>query len=331
MSKLDKNEVLSVISDIEKKFGTGSIIKLSDRPTDAPHISTGSIGLDSALGIGGLPYGRIVEIYGDTGTGKSGITLSAIANAQRAGKRCAVIDTEHALDPAYAELLGVDVNELFISQPDDGDSALEICEMLIKSNKFGLVVVDSVAGLVPRRELDGDFGDANVGVMAKMMAQAMRKFAGAANKSHTCIVFTNQIRDNIGAFGYADTSITTGGKSLKFFASVRIELKRMQQVKTGDDVTGHKVKATVKKNKLAAPFKTAEYEITYNQNAVKLNEIADLGVEYKFIEKTGAWFSVNEQRFQGKDKLRTYLSENPNVADELEKKIRGFLGVLDAE
>lgn len=278
-----------------------------------------------------MPYGRIVEIYGDTGTGKSGITLSTIANAQKDGKRCAIIDTEHALDPNYAKLLGVDIDELFISQPDTGDDALSICEELVKSGMFGVVVVDSVAGLVPKRELDGDFGDANVGVMAKLMAQAMRKLSPTTNRSNTCLVFTNQIRDNIGAFGYADTSVTTGGKSLKFFASVRIELKRMQQVKDGDDIVGHRVKATVKKNKLAAPFKIADYEITYNQNAVKLNELVDLGTEYKFIEKSGSWFTVNEQRFQGKDKVRTYLTENPSVAEGLEKQIRGFLGVLDEE
>lgn len=323
-----KSDVPAVIAEINKSFGTGSIYKLSERTVvDVPHVSTGSIGLDSALGIGGLPFSRVVEIYGDTGTGKSGITLSAIASAQKQGKKCAIVDTEHALDPAFAELLGVDLDALFVSQPDDGESGLSICELLIKSGEFGIVVVDSVAGLVPRREIDGEFGDANVALLARLMAQAMRKLTGVTNRSKTCLIFTNQLRDNVGAFGYADQSITTGGRSLKFFSSVRIELKRMQQVKNGDDIVGHKVKATVKKNKLAAPFKTAEYEITYGQNSLKINELIDLGTEYKILEKGGAWYTINGERIQGRDNLRTYLTNNPEVVADLETKVRGFLGL----
>lgn len=328
VEKVSNKKELAVLAEIEKKFGKGSIFQLGDRTTTpVDTISTGIIGLDSALGIGGFPRGKIVEIYSDSGCGKSGICLQVIANAQKEGLKCAIIDTEHALDLGVANILGVNVDELCVSQPESGNVALEICEMLVKSGEFGVVVVDSVAGLTPVEEIDGEYGDAVIGRMAKLMNQAMRKMVPSVNSTNTLLIFTNQIRDNIGAFGHAETFVTVGGKALKFFSSVRVQLNRIQQVKDGDVITGHRVKAKVVKNRLAAPFKESNHEITYGQNAVKLNEILELGVEHKFIDKGGAWFTCNGERFQGKEKLKTYLKENPAVTDELEAKIRTELGV----
>lgn len=323
-----KEKDLAVISEIEKRFGTGSIFQLgskSSTPVDV--ISTGIIGLDGALGIGGVPRGKITEFYSDSGCGKSGICLQVIANAQKAGLRCAIVDTEHALDLAVATLLGVDIDQLFVSQPESGNMALEVCEMLVKSGEFGVVIVDSVAGLTPVEEIDGEYGDAVIGRMAKLMNQAMRKMTPSVNSTNTALIFTNQIRDNIGAFGYQETTTTPGGRALKFFSSVRVELKRIQQVKDGDTIVGHRVKCKVVKNRLSAPFRESQHEITYGQNAVKLNEIVELGAEYKVIDKSGSWFTCNGERFQGKEKLKAYLQENPTVADEIEAKIRTELGV----
>jgi len=322
-----KNE-LSVIDELEKKYGKGIIYQLGDKSVAGVDVvSTGIIGLDAALGVGGIPRGKITEIYSDSGCGKSGICLQVIANAQKQGLRCAIIDTEHALDLAVANLLGVDVDSLFVSQPESGNVALEVCEMLIKSGSFGVVVVDSVAGLTPVEEIDGEYGDAVIGRMAKLMNQAMRKMTPSVNEKNVALVFTNQIRDNIGAFGYQETTITPGGKALKFFSSVRVELKRIQQVKDGDNIVGHRVKCKVVKNRLAPPFKESQHEITYGQNAVRLNELVELGAELKLVEKSGSWFTVNSERFQGKEKLKAYLLENPEVSAELEAKIRTELGV----
>ncbi|HNC56732.1 MAG TPA: recombinase RecA, partial [Leptospiraceae bacterium] len=319
---------LDVLLEIEKRFGKGSIFQLgvkSSEPVDV--ISTGIIGLDTALGIGGFPRGKIVELYSESGCGKSGICLQVIANAQKQGLKCAIVDTEHALDLTVANLLGVDVNELYVSQPESGNVALEICEMLVKSGQFGVVIVDSVAGLTPEEEISGEYGDSNIGRMAKLMNQAMRKMIASVNSTNTCLIFTNQIRDNIGAFGHAETFITVGGRALKYFSSVRVQLNRVQQVKDGDVVVGHRVKCKVVKNRLAPPFRESNHEITYGQNAVRFNELVELGVEHKIIDKSGSWMSVNGERFQGKEKLKAYLVQNPQVADEIEGKIRTELGV----
>lgn len=325
---LSNKKELAVLDEIEKKFGKGAIFQLgtkSDIPIDV--ISTGIIGIDAATGIGGFPRGKIIEAYGDSGTGKSGLCLQLIANAQAKGLRCAVIDSEHSLSLDVATMLGVKIDDLFVSQPVSGNESLEICEMLVKSGEFGLVIVDSVAALTPVEEIDGEYGDAIIGRMAKLMNQAMRKMTPAVNSTNTCLVFTNQIRDNLQAFGYGDQFVTPGGKALKFFASMRLEMKRVQQVKDGDNIVGHRVKAKVVKNRLAPPFKETQYEITYGQNAVKLNELVELGAELKFLDKAASWFTINNERFQGKEKLKTYLKDNPQVASELESKIRTELGV----
>ena len=323
-----KDTQLAIINELEKKYGKGIIFQLGSKvSTPVDTISTGIIGLDSALGIGGIPRGKITEIYSDSGCGKSGICLQVITNAQKQGLRCAIIDTEHALDLAVANLLGVNIDELFVSQPESGNVALEVCEMLVKSGEFGVVVVDSVAGLTPVEEINGEYGDAVIGRMAKLMNQAMRKMTPSVNEKNVALIFTNQIRDNIGAFGYQETTITPGGKALKFFSSVRIELKRIQQVKDGDNIVGHRVKCKVVKNRLSSPFRESQHEITYGQNAVRLNELVELGADHKIIEKSGSWFTVGKERFQGKEKLKSYLVDNPDVANELEAKIRTELGV----
>jgi recombination protein RecA len=319
---------LQVINDIEKRFGKGAIFQLgskSSTPVDV--ISTGIIGLDAALGVGGVPRGKITEFYSDSGCGKSGICLQVIANAQKQNLRCAIIDTEHALDLAVATLLGVNIDELFVSQPESGNAALEVCEMLVKSGEFGVVVVDSVAGLTPIEEIDGEYGDAVIGRMAKLMNQAMRKMTPSVNEKNVALIFTNQIRDNIGAFGYQETTTTPGGRALKFFSSVRVELKRIQQVKDGENIVGHRVKCKVVKNRLSAPFRESQHEITYGQNAVKLNELVELGTEHKIIEKSGSWFTCGGERFQGKEKLKTFLSENPELSADIEAQVRTILGV----
>lgn len=323
------SDAKNVVDEIEKRFGKGSIFKFSDKPLeDVPCIPTGIISLDAALGVGGLPKGRIVEIYGDSGTGKSALCLMLIAEAQKLGLKCAFVDAENAIDAQTAELLGVKLDEIYISQPVSGNESLEITEILVKSGQFGVVVVDSVAALVPNEEITADFGDAIIGRQAKLMNQAMRKLVSPVRTTETLLVFTNQIRDNIGAFGYAETTTTTGGRALKFFSSVRLELKRTGQVKDGEDIVGHKVKITAKKNRVAPPFKVAEYEVTYGQNAVKLNELVDLGAEYKIVEKSGSWYSYNGTKIgQGRANARQFLIDNPQVAHEIEQKLRGFLGI----
>lgn len=325
---MDKKKALdSALAQIEKNFGKGSIMKLGQREhLNIEAISTGSISLDMALGIGGLPQGRIIEIYGPESSGKTTLTLSTIAQAQKLGKTCAFIDAEHALDPIYAEKLGVNVNELLISQPDTGEQGLEIADTLTRSGAVDVIVVDSVAALVPKAELEGEMGDSHMGLQARLMSQALRKLTGSISKTNCMVIFINQIRQKIGVmFGNPET--TTGGNALKFYASVRIDIRRIGAIKEKDDVIGSATRVKVVKNKVAPPFKQVEFEIMYGEGISKLGEIVDLGVKANIIEKAGSWFSYNSQRIgQGKENAKEYLRENPKVAEELEAKIRNALG-----
>jgi recombination protein RecA len=320
----DKKRALSMaLSQIEKQFGKGSVMKMGDQPVaKIPTVSTGSLGLDIALGAGGLPYGRIVEIYGPESSGKTTLSLSAIAEAQKQGKTCAFIDAEHALDPIYAEKLGVDIDELLVSQPDTGEQALEICDMLVRSGAVELVVIDSVAALVPKAEIEGEMGDSHMGLAARLMSQALRKLTGNIKRANCCVIFINQIRMKIGVmFGNPET--TTGGNALKFYASVRLDIRRIGAIKKGDEVIGNETRVKVVKNKIAPPFKQAEFDILYNEGISREGEIIDLGVKEDIVEKSGAWYSYNGERIgQGKDNVRAYLKENPETAREIEAKIR---------
>ena len=323
----DKKRALSMaLSQIEKQFGKGSVMKMGDQPiAKIPTVSTGSLGLDIALGAGGLPYGRIVEIYGPESSGKTTLSLSAIAEAQKQGKTCAFIDAEHALDPIYAEKLGVNIDELLVSQPDTGEQALEICDMLVRSGAVELVVIDSVAALVPKAEIEGEMGDSHMGLAARLMSQALRKLTGNIKRANCCVIFINQIRMKIGVvFGNPET--TTGGNALKFYASVRLDIRRIGAIKKGDEVVGNETRVKVVKNKIAPPFKQAEFDILYNEGISREGEIIDLGVKEDIVEKSGAWYSYNGERIgQGKDNVRTFLKENPEIAHEIEAKIRGKL------
>jgi recombination protein RecA len=323
----DKKRALSMaLSQIEKQFGKGSVMKMGDQPiAKIPTVSTGSLGLDIALGAGGLPYGRIVEIYGPESSGKTTLSLSAIAEAQKQGKTCAFIDAEHALDPIYAEKLGVDIDELLVSQPDTGEQALEICDMLVRSGAVELVVIDSVAALVPKAEIEGEMGDSHMGLAARLMSQALRKLTGNIKRANCCVIFINQIRMKIGVmFGNPET--TTGGNALKFYASVRLDIRRIGAIKKGDEVIGNETRVKVVKNKIAPPFKQAEFDILYNEGISREGEIIDLGVKEDIVEKSGAWYSYNGERIgQGKDNVRTFLKENPEITREIEAKIRGKL------
>jgi len=320
----DKKRALSMaLSQIEKQFGKGSVMKMGDQPiAKIPTVSTGSLGLDIALGAGGLPYGRIVEIYGPESSGKTTLSLSAIAEAQKQGKTCAFIDAEHALDPIYAEKLGVDIDELLVSQPDTGEQALEICDMLVRSGAVELVVIDSVAALVPKAEIEGEMGDSHMGLAARLMSQALRKLTGNIKRANCCVIFINQIRMKIGVmFGNPET--TTGGNALKFYASVRLDIRRIGAIKKGDEVIGNETRVKVVKNKIAPPFKQAEFDILYNEGISREGEIIDLGVKEDIIEKSGAWYSYSGDRIgQGKDNVRAYLKENSETAREIEAKIR---------
>lgn len=321
--KEGKSKALGLaLESIEKQFGKGSIMKLGEaHKTNVETTPTGSISLDIALG-GGLPKGRIIEIYGPESSGKTTLTLHAIAEIQKAGGTAAFIDAEHALDPAYAKRLGVDTDNLLISQPDNGEQALEICETLVRSNAVDLVVVDSVAALVPRAEIEGDMGDSHMGLQARLMSQALRKLTGIINRSNTTVIFINQIRMKIGVmFGNPET--TTGGNALKFYASVRLDIRRISQIKQGDDIIGNRTKVKVVKNKIAPPFRTAEFDIMYNEGISKSGDILDLAVEKGIIEKSGAWFAYGEGKIaQGREAAKKYLEENPKVMSEVEKKIR---------
>jgi recombination protein RecA len=312
----------AALAQIDKQFGKGSVMRLNpDEITNHPAISTGSVKLDLALGIGGLPRGRVVEIYGPESSGKTTMTLQVIAEAQKLGETCAFIDAEHALDPQYASKLGVNLNELLVSQPDNGEQALEIAESLVSSGAVSVVVIDSVAALTPKAELEGDMGDSLPGLQARLMSQALRKLTGTIKRTNCLVIFINQIRMKIGVmFGNPET--TTGGNALKFYASVRMDIRRIGAIKDKEEVVGNETRIKVVKNKMAPPFREAVVEILYGEGVNRAGEILDLAIESKLAEKAGAWFTVNGNRFQGREQARTYLIENPAVANELEKKIR---------
>ncbi|AXV64426.1 MULTISPECIES: recombinase RecA [Pseudoalteromonas] len=316
----------AALSQIERQFGKGSIMKLGDnKALDIEAISTGSLGIDIALGIGGLPAGRIVEVYGPESSGKTTLTLQVIAEAQKQGKTCAFVDAEHALDPVYAQKLGVNIDELLVSQPDTGEQALEICDMLVRSSAVDVVIVDSVAALTPKAEIEGDMGDSHMGLQARLMSQALRKLTGNIKRSNTLCIFINQIRMKIGVmFGNPET--TTGGNALKFYASVRIDIRRIGSVKEGDEVVGNETRVKIVKNKVAPPFKQAEFIIMYGEGISKHGELIDLGVKHKIVEKSGAWYSYNGNKVgQGKANSIKFLKDNPEIADEIEGKLREML------
>ena len=325
----DKSKALAAaLAQIEKQFGKGSIMKMdgSHQDENLEVISTGSLGVDLALGVGGLPRGRIVEIFGPESSGKTTLCLETIAQCQKNGGVCAFIDAENAFDPIYARKLGVKVEELMVSQPDTGEQALEICDMLVRSGGVDMVVIDSVAALVPKAEIEGDMGDSHVGLQARLMSQALRKLTGHSKKTNTLVVFINQIRMKIGVmFGSPET--TTGGNALKFYASVRLDIRRTGQIKKGDDVIGNETKVKVIKNKVAPPFRQAEFDILYGEGVSWEGELIDLGVKYDIVEKSGAWYSYNGAKIgQGKDNVRVWLKENPDVANEIDSKIRTAAG-----
>ena len=324
----DRAKTLDVtISQIERQFGKGSIMKLGEGVSvgEIGTISTGSIGLDHALGVGGVPRGRVVEVYGPESSGKTTLVLHIIANAQKNGGLAAFVDAEHALDPSYAKKLGVDVDNLLVSQPDTGEQALEIAEMLVRSGAVDIVAIDSVAALVPRAEIEGEMGDAQVGLQARLMSQALRKLTGSISKSRTCVVFVNQIRMKIGVmFGNPET--TSGGRALKFYSSVRMDIRRIGSIKERDQIIGNRTRVKVVKNKVAPPFRDAEFDILYGQGISKEGELLDLGVACDLIEKTGTWYSFDKERLgQGRDNSRKYLKENPDIARKLEDRIREAL------
>jgi len=326
----NKSKALSAaLAQIEKQFGKGSIMKLGEKAIeeDIQVVSTGSLGLDIALGVGGLPRGRVVEIYGPESSGKTTLTLQVIAEMQKLGGTAAFIDAEHALDPQYAQKIGVNVSELLISQPDTGEQALEICDMLVRSGSVDIVVIDSVAALTPKAEIEGEMGDQLPGLQARLMSQALRKLTGNIKRTNTLVVFINQIRMKIGVmFGNPET--TTGGNALKFYASVRLDIRRTGAIKDGEEVVGNETRVKVVKNKVAPPFKEAHFDILYGQGISREGEIIELGVEHKIIEKSGAWYSYKTDRIgQGKDNTRNWLKENPAVAKEIETRVREALGV----
>ncbi|SNS23456.1 recombination protein RecA [Sphingomonas laterariae] len=322
---MDRQKALeAALAQIDRAFGKGSAMKLGSREKiEIEAISTGSLGLDIALGIGGLPRGRIIEIFGPESSGKTTLALHAIAEAQKAGGTAAFVDAEHALDPIYAKKLGVDIDELIVSQPDTGEQALEITDTLIRSNAIDVLVVDSVAALVPRAEIEGEMGDSHVGLQARLMSQALRKITGSINRSRCLVIFINQIRMKIGVM-YGNPETTTGGNALKFYASVRLDIRRTGQIKDRDDIVGNATRVKVVKNKVAPPFKQVEFDIMYGEGVSKVGEILDLGVKAGLVEKSGAWFSYDSIRIgQGRENAKNYLRENPEVATRLEKAIRG--------
>ncbi|PWU44087.1 recombinase RecA [Micromonospora globispora] len=325
----DREKALDLaLAQIDKQFGKGSVMRLGERPVvQTSVIPTGSIALDVALGVGGLPRGRVVEVYGPESSGKTTVALHAVANAQRAGGIAAFVDAEHALDPDYAKALGVDTDALLVSQPDTGEQALEIVDMLVRSGALDIIVIDSVAALVPRAEIEGEMGDSHVGLQARLMSQALRKITGVLNNTGTTAIFINQLREKIGVmFGSPET--TTGGRALKFYASVRLDVRRIESLKDGTDVVGNRTRVKVVKNKVAAPFKQAEFDIMYGKGISREGSLIDVGVEQAIIRKSGAWYTYDgDQLGQGKEKAREFLRENPDVAAEIEKKILEKLGV----
>jgi recombination protein RecA len=329
MAAFDRDKALDVaLAQIDKQHGKGAVMRLGDRvSTPIEVIPTGSIALDVALGIGGLPRGRVVEIYGPESSGKTTVALHAVANAQAAGGIAAFIDAEHALDPEYARALGVDTDALLVSQPDTGEQALEIADMLIRSGALDVIVIDSVAALVPRAEIEGEMGDSHVGLQARLMSQALRKITGALSNTGTTAIFINQLREKIGVmFGSPET--TTGGRALKFYASVRLDVRRIETLKDGTDAVGNRTRVKVVKNKVAPPFKQAEFDIVYGQGISREGSLIDVGVEQNIIKKSGAWYTYDaDQLGQGKENVRAFLRDNPDLADEIEKKIKEKLGV----
>ncbi|MGE5096079.1 MAG: recombinase RecA [Betaproteobacteria bacterium] len=329
---MDENKAKALqaaLSQIEKQFGKGSIMKMGAQDVDRAIevVSTGSLGLDMALGVGGLPRGRIVEIYGPESSGKTTLTLQVIANAQKNGGTAAFIDAEHALDPQYAQRLGVQTSELLLSQPDNGEQALEIADMLVRSGSVDIVVIDSVAALTPKAEIEGEMGEPQMGLQARLMSQALRKLTANIKRSNTLVIFINQIRMKIGVmFGNPET--TTGGNALKFYASVRIDIRRIGSIKKGEEVIGNETRVKVVKNKVAPPFKTADFDILYNEGISREGEIIELGVQHRIVEKSGAWYAYNGEKIgQGKDNTREFLKENPQIAEDIERKIREAVGI----
>lgn len=328
--KDEKKRALDLaLAQIEKQYGKGAVMKLGadDRPADVPAISSGSLGLDIALGVGGFPRGRVIEIFGPESSGKTTLTLHAIAEAQKAGGVAAFIDAEHALDLTYAKKLGVQTDDLLVSQPDTGEQALEIAETLVRSGAIDVIVVDSVAALVPRAEIEGEMGDSHMGLQARLMSQALRKLTAAISKSQTTLIFINQIRMKIGVmFGNPET--TTGGNALKFYSSVRLDIRRIESIKDGQDVTGSRVRVKVVKNKMAPPFRQAEFDIMFAEGISKSGELVDIGVEKRVVEKAGAWYSYKGERLgQGREAVRDFLKTNPAIAKEIEGKVRDLAGL----
>lgn len=332
-SAANKQKALeTAISQIEKNFGKGSLMRLGEQSAlDIEAIPTGSLGLDIALGVGGIPKGRVVEIYGPESSGKTTLTLHMVAEAQKLGGTCAFVDAEHALDPVYAEKLGVDVNSLLVSQPDTGEQALEITDTLVRSGAVDVVVVDSVAALTPKAEIDGEMGDSHVGLQARLMSQALRKLTGSVSRTGCIVIFINQIRMKIGVmFGSPET--TTGGNALKFYSSVRIDIRRIGAIKDKDEVIGNQTRVKIVKNKVAPPFKQVEFDIIYGRGVSRSGEIIDMGVRDELIEKSGSWFSYNDQRIgQGRENAKLFMEENPDIAEEIVAKIREKAGVGEAE
>ena len=325
----DKDKALEqVLADIEKQFGKCAIMKLgSSEHMEVEVTPSGSLSLDIALGVGGFPKGRIIEIYGPESSGKTTIALQAIAEAQKAGGRAAFIDAEHALDPVYAQKLGVNINELLLSQPSTGEEALEICEALVRSEAINIIVIDSVAALVPQAEIEGEMGDSHVGLQARLMSQALRKLSGTINKTKTTAIFINQLREKVGVlFGNPET--TPGGRALKFYATIRLDIRRGEQIKMGDNVTGNKTNIKVVKNKVAPPFKTATVDIMYGEGVSRTGEIVDLATQNNIIEKSGAWFSYNGEKIgQGRENVKQYLKDNPTLLEEIEDKVRDVYNI----
>ncbi|MCI5593895.1 MAG: recombinase RecA [Clostridiales bacterium] len=333
VSNTEKDKALdAALLQIQKQFGKGAIMKLGDDNalTDIQAISTGSITLDVATGIGGVPRGRIIEIYGPESSGKTTLTLHIIAEAQKTGGKAAFIDAEHALDPEYAKHLGVDINELLVSQPDTGEQALEICEMLVRSGALDVIVIDSVAALVPKAEIQGEMGDSHVGLQARLMSQALRKLAGAINKSKTAVIFINQLREKVGVmFGNPET--TTGGRALKFYSTMRMDVRRIESIKSGDSVLGNRTRVKIVKNKVAPPFKQAEFDIMYGEGISKAGDILDCAVENGVVEKAGSWYSFGGERIgQGRENVKTYLQSNPDIMDRIEGLILDTIRPVEA-
>ena len=326
MAKTSGDKTLDqVLMDIEKQFGKGAVMKLGDNEhREIDVVSSGSISLDVALGIGGYPTGRIIEIFGPESSGKTTFALHAIAEIQKKGGRAAFIDAEHALDPQYAAKIGVDINDLLLSQPDNGEQALEICEALVRSGAIGIIVIDSVAALVPQAEIEGEMGDSHVGLQARLMSQALRKLSGIINKTNTVCIFINQLREKVGVM-FGNPEVTPGGRALKFYSSIRLEIRKGEQIKLGNDIVGNKTNVKVVKNKMAPPFKTCTLEIAYGEGISKTGEVVDLATDANIIEKSGAWYSYNGEKIgQGRENVKELLKNNKKLYDELEKKVRDY-------